>query len=565
MEGTRQFILNQVMAWVANPQEKKAYWFYGLPGIGKSSLAHSICESLHTQKHLAGGFFCRRDDPNLSDLRNILPTFIYKLAIIFPPFRNIVAERFRMDPNLTPETMKETLFLDFIRSLTRQPDHALVFVVDALDECGNARSRPGILKVLTDAAALAPWLKIIITSRPEFDIARFFDGLTQSSYFGYDLAKDQDAGVDLRTFARSQFDLVATEWHLSAPWPEESDFSRAITRANGLFIFIKTLALALQYSNDPEESLKTTLEDSDGTGLEPLYGLYSSILKTRLMRSNVEFQRMIAVLLATAPYHPLRDETIGELAGVKPNLVKKWVDDLGSLLYRDGGAKEGIRVRHASISDFFISDHCDYRVNLGDANVQLGAACLKTMVGQLRFNICKLDDSRLPNTAVQDLPSRIDQNISEALQYSCTYWSNHLCFTANTGDQRVWGSLKEFFGGLYPIFWVEVLSIMGTVPIGAPSLRRVISWVKVSMAPACCQTILICCRMSIRLFLRGFRMSVISSSPSVPPSLSALRTSIFQRDLSYPLSRCCRSTSAPSSLKALRSKAGDCRHGQRRH
>src|SRR5258708_4387044 len=117
MAGTRQFILDQIVTWVANPQEQNIYWLYGLPGIGKSSLAHSICENLHTQKHLAAAFFCRRDDPNLSDLRNILPTFIYKLAIIFPPFRTIVAECLRKDLNMTPETMKETLFLDFIRSL----------------------------------------------------------------------------------------------------------------------------------------------------------------------------------------------------------------------------------------------------------------------------------------------------------------------------------------------------------------------------------------------------------------------------------------------------------------
>jgi hypothetical protein len=46
-----------------------------------------------------------------------------------------------------------------------------------------------------------------------------------------------------------------------------------------------------------------------------------------------------------------------------------------------------------------------YRVDLGDANVQLGIVCLKTMVRQLRFNICKLEDSRLANTDVRDLES----------------------------------------------------------------------------------------------------------------------------------------------------------------
>jgi hypothetical protein len=492
MDGTRQSLLNQVMDWVANKLgqdnvlQSRAYWFHGSPGIGKTSLAHSICAILHERNHLAGAFFCRRDDPNLSEPINILPTFIHKLAIIFPPFRTIVAKHLRDDPNLTPESMIGSLFLDFIHSLPRQPEHTLVFVIDALDECGNAQSRPGILKVLTDAAAQASWLKIIITSRTEVDIQHFFDGLTQSSYLPYDLATDQDASDDLRTFARRQFDSLAEHWHLPKPWPEESDFNKAISRANGLFIFIKTLVLTLERCADPTESLKTALQDSAGTGLESLYGLYSTILEAQMVCNNAEFQRMIEALLTTARYRALCDETIAELAGVKPYLVKTWVDALSSLLYRDEAANRGIRVRHLSVYDFFVSDRCDYQVNIRDADVQLGVACLKTMFTQLRFNICKLEDSRLANADIKDLPSRVKRSVSDALQYSCLHWSNHLCFRPDNHDQRVLvvRYLGEFFEGLYPLFWVEVLSVMGVVPIGAPSLRRVISWVKVSTHPA---------------------------------------------------------------------------------
>jgi len=158
------------------------------------------------------------------------------------------------------------------------------------------------------------------------------------------------------------------------------------------------------------------------------------------------------------------------------------VNDLSPLLYRDEGADGGVRVRHLSITDFFISDHCEYQVNLQSTNMQLGIACLKTMVEQLRFNICKLDDSRLANANIGDLPSRIKQNISDVLQYSSRYWLNHLCFTPDNGDEHMARSLKTFFEGLYPIFWIKVLSIMGMVPIGAPSIRNLISWVKVSTA-----------------------------------------------------------------------------------
>ena len=493
IDGTRQALLDQIMDWVAdksgqqNDIQRNAYWIYGSPGIGKTSLAHSICASLHERNNLAGAFFCRRDDPNLSEPMNILPTFIHKLSILFPPFRSIVAKHLQDDPNLTPESMKGSLFLDFIRSLPGHPERTLVFVIDALDECGDAQSRPRLLRVLTNAATHAPWLKIVVTSRTEVDIQHFFDTLTQSSYFPYDLATDQHASTDLRTFTQSQFDLVAAHWHLDPPWPEASDFNRVISRAKGLFIFVKTLVLSLKRCNDPQESLKAALQDSAGTGLESLYELYSSILNAQIVNNNAEFQRMVGVLLATSPYRALCEETIAELARVKPYLVKTWVDALNSLLYRDEATNRGIRVRHSSVYDFFLSDRCGYQVNVRDADVQLGISCLKVMTTQLRFNICKLDDSRLVNADIRDLPSRMKQNVSDPLQYSCLHWLNHLYLPLANRDQHilVLGSLKTFFEGLYPLFWVEVLSIMGVVPIGVPGLRRLLSWVKVSTS-ACC-------------------------------------------------------------------------------
>jgi len=495
MDDTRKSLLNQIMDWVGNRSGQESvlqmntYWFHGLPGIGKTSLAHSICANLDKRNHLAGAIFCRRDDPILKEPINILPTFIYKLAMIFPPFRTIVAKHLRDHSNLTPESMEGSLFLELIRSLPHHPEHPLVFVIDALDECGDAQSRPRLLEILTDATAQAPWLKIIVTSRPEVDIQDFFDTLAQSSYVPYDLATDQDASADLQTFTRTQFNLVASKWSLGTSWPGESDFNGVISRANGLFIFVKTLVLALlPPSKDPEETLKATLQGSAETGLESLYGLYSSILRAQIVDNNAEFRRMVGVLLTASPYRALCDETIAELAGVKRYLVKTWVNALSSLLYRDEAANGGIRVRHLSVYEFFVSDRCDFRVNILEANLQLGIDCLRVMTTQLRFNICKLEDSRLANAAVGDLPTRLKQNVSDALQYSCLYWSNHLSFPSENRDQcvKVLGSLKNFFEGLYPVFWIEVLSIMEMVPIGAPSLRRLLSLVRVSTSPACC-------------------------------------------------------------------------------
>jgi len=567
MEGTREFVLNQIVAWVTNGPGQEGvdrstpYWIYGLPGIGKTSLAHSICKRLDQRKLLAGAFFCRRDDTNLSKPRNVLPTLIYQLAKTSPRFRIIVTEHLHKNQHMTPQSMQDNLFIQFIRSI---PCHSnpetLVVVIDALDECGNTQSRADILKVLIDAAALASWLKIIITSRLEVDIMRAL-GTAEK----YDLGTDQGATADLQTFAQRQLHLVASRWNLPTPWPVESLLNSVVLRANGLFIFIKTLVLALKKGQDPEERLKEALQGSDSTGSESLYSLYSSIVKAHSDMAG--FWRMIAVI-TTAQYRPLRKEPIAELAGVKPFFVETLVDDLSSLLYRDEGTNGAIRVRHLSISEFFASNRCDYQGDLRAAHVQQGIACLQTMVKQLHFNICKLEDSRLANTDIKDLSLRIEQNIPEPLQYSSLYWSLHLCSTPDKiqHDHPIIGSLREFFEGLYPLFWIEVLSIMGMVSIGAPSLRAMISLVKVSscisMRP---KMILIRRRMQIRPSLREFRTFAVSSLPSTAPSLSAPHTPIYQPDPSYQHGRHYWTSSAPGLLKASKCNAGNWCHGQRRH
>jgi len=378
------------------------------------------------------------------------------------------------------------------------------------------------------------------------------------------LGTDQEATADLRSFAQHQLNLVASTWFLPTPWPEEPLFNRVILRADGLFIFIKTLVLALEKCENPKECLKEALQGSTSVGLESLYRLYSSILKTHNKISG--FWRVIAVI-TTAQYRPLLKEPIAELAGVEPNVVEKWAGDLSSLLYRDEGANGAIRVRHLSISDFFVSNCCDYRADLRAAHVQQGIACLQTMVKQLHFNICKLEDSRLPNTDIKDLPSRIEQNISDPLQYSSLYWSTHLRSTPDKIEHNViLGSLKKFFEGLYPLFWIEVLSVMGMVSIGTPSLRGVISLVKVSSCTGLHRKmILIRCRTPIQPSLREFRTFVGLSSPSIAPSPSAPHTFIFQPDPSYQQSHHYWTSSAQGSPKASKCKEGNWCHGQRRH
>jgi len=87
------------------------------------------------------------------------------------------------------------------------------------------------------------------------------------------------------------------------------------------------------------------------------------------------------------------------------------MNDLGSLVHRDEGANGGIRVRHLSTTDFLISNHCAYHAS---------ERCFSNTVS-LSVN------SEIPGSLMQE-------NISDALQYSFLYWWNHLSLTPDNGN-----------------------------------------------------------------------------------------------------------------------------------
>jgi len=119
-------------SWLGRPMDRRrnTYRICGLPGIGKTSLAPSICASLHDQGQLAGAFFCQKDILELSE-----PEAPFRLSSINSRSSSLLFEAssqcLRKDPNITPESMKRTLFLDFIRELTRSL-RSLIFVIDHL-------------------------------------------------------------------------------------------------------------------------------------------------------------------------------------------------------------------------------------------------------------------------------------------------------------------------------------------------------------------------------------------------------------------------------------------------
>ncbi|KIM31243.1 hypothetical protein M408DRAFT_64777, partial [Serendipita vermifera MAFF 305830] len=130
-----------------------------------------------------------------------------------------------------------------------------------------------------------------------------------------------------------------------------------------------------------------------------------------------------------------------------------------------------------SILEYFAGPSCplDFRVDLEQANIELGSYCLQTMIAELQFNICKLETSYRTNSEIEDLNERVQEHISDTLQYSCLYWSNHLCSSLDPVRKEVSDYLGTFLKSERVLYWLEVLSMMGKVPTAIGALRNIIS------------------------------------------------------------------------------------------
>jgi hypothetical protein len=155
---------------------------------------------------------------------------------------------------------------------------------------------------------------------------------------------------------------------------------------------------------------------------------------------------------------------------------------LGALLSGTTGSSP-IRPLHASFPEF-LSDRNrsgEFFTDLSCIHDALAFACLGVMKAELRFNMCKLPSSYLPNTEVRDLAERIQENISSQLSYSCRFWADHLSHTLF--NLPLAQEIRAFFSDDRLLFWIEVLSLEKRISYCTSLLSFVIEWSKV-----CAQT-----------------------------------------------------------------------------
>ena len=501
LPGTRESVLDGILQWAEDPQDKHVFWLNGLAGTGKSTIAQTFSEMAAKAGILGASFFCSRDYLDRRELRNIFPTLAYQLACRYPTFRQHIIRVIRREPTVASNSLISQLE-DLIVGPLSSSNISCVIVVEALDECVDDQPASAILSVLARHVKEMQFAKFFITGRPEPRIRTGFrlpllEPLTHT--FLLHEVKPSSVDEDIRLYLEEKLTAVSrlrSGLDLSSPWPCGEDLTTLTKKSSGLFIFASTLVRFIEsehYEPNRRLQLIVTAKDYAHVGRAGIDALYTQILVHAF--SDVMdlsfFDNLRRVLgLVVVAFNPLSRAQIAEILGVDASLITTYLRHLHSVLLipnSNQGSKE-IRVFHKSFPDFLQDNRrCpEQKFHIAPPlhHWNIALDCLK-LLSKLKPNPCDIPDFAT-NRDVANLPDLLEDKVGGATRYACDYWALHIRSSPTTDHHatQLISSVTEFFKSNV-LQWIEVMSLENRLESVIHSIYGLLDWLGMARNSNC--------------------------------------------------------------------------------
>jgi hypothetical protein len=218
--------------------------------------------------------------------------------------------------------------------------------------------------------------------------------------------------------------------------------------------------------------------------------MYRLILKdlipkdTHYKQSLAKFRSVMGQILATN--EPLPLDSLNAMQCHFPENHDRYKVDvvikhMGSLLSGTTDPSTPIRPLHATFQEFLTdkSSSGDFFVEKTEAQQRdLAFASLRVMEHGLRFNICDLKSSYLPNCEDPGLQAQVQKCILPHLSYSSRFWTSHVRSTVF--EKELANEVKLLFNHERVFFWLELLALINALSGAGLALPLISQWLKVS-------------------------------------------------------------------------------------
>jgi hypothetical protein len=492
------------LAWVNEKDPTKAppvYWLTGLAGLGKTTIAYTICELLDEAHLPFASFFCSLQlDSRNSKL--LVTTLCRDLAELYNPYAASVLSVLETNSKVVDARLRiqinELLAKPWQASIGQRQDRDLptpIVVVDALDECDLGTEFLEELLRVIHAGQLAG-IKFLVTSRSDpkiVDICKSFPPNAVCKLHEVDTANVQN---DIKKYLREALPELK----------DEPDLVSLSQRAGGLFIYATTAVRFISPLHTSRSVSEMRFYLQAMLNAEPLSShgdsedrllvdeLYERILGVAFRDAGVRATRLRILHTIVCAESRIDISVLADLTDTDQDTVKKVVESLHAVLFVS--SKDGcVYWYHASFPDFIFS-RSRARISLSlhenrrtlefdvfcDAHAHhsvLAQRCLSVMHESLHFNMCNLPSSYMFDSEVPGLEDSIDKTFTPTLRYASRHWARHLlqALPAKDDDDDLLCGLKNFLLNKL-LFWMEAMNLLGAKTECASSLKDAESWLE---------------------------------------------------------------------------------------
>jgi NACHT domain len=468
----------------------------GLAGTGKSTIARTVAREYFEKRCLGASFFFTRGGGDVGHAGKFVTSIAVQLASSVPTLRRHISNAVTEHSDIASRSLRDQWQLLVLGPLSKLDGNgccaSYVLVVDALDECDDDNNIRIILQLLAEARSLKTVrVRVFLTSRPEVPIRHGFYQISKTEHYDFVLHNISPLIVDhdISIFLEYNLRLISEEYAQDPGWPGAEVIKTLVQSASGLFIWAATACRFIRKGLFADEKLRTLLKGGASAAATPeehLNGIYITVLQNSIQsgfsqQDKERFCSMLRDILGSvvALFSPLSVDSLSRLLVTPKQRLDLILKDLHAILDIPNDYTRPLRLHHPSFCDFLLDkDRCgDPRLYVDEkkAHATLADHCIELMTNKLKRDIC---DLRALGTYAREVQTdRIEQYITNDLQYACRYWVQHLQKSKVQLDDN--GKVSHFLHD-HLLHWLEALSLIGKTSEGILAINSLDSMIIVS-------------------------------------------------------------------------------------
>ena len=348
----RDWVFEAYDDWLLRVPQSRLLRIEGGPGMGKTALAVQLAS--RRRDSVLASWFCQIGSSELGRPEALLRGIAFQLAFRLPDYRKelmsglgITGDSESRQLDEARRELRRMSVVDLFSTLLSEPLADLhaeraggVVLIDALDEASAPAGSNAIADLLgSGAGELPPWLRFVVTSRPEAGVRSLLQGFKTLPLQPADPRNAADLQACYRRLLEQHEGLdAATRDALQRHEPA------LIDRSQGMILYLQLVFEGLR-----EGSLRAQDLDSLAPGVPGLYSRYASGFNRRLP-DDAEFQRVAPLLrLLVAAPGPLPKDMARSVLDCNGEELASRIRRLGSYLVDDA---DGLRLFHASLAQW---------------------------------------------------------------------------------------------------------------------------------------------------------------------------------------------------------------------